>query len=172
MTVDVSEWIKAFQGLDDLKESLARRMGVSAGQIVRDDAKERAPIGDPYKDGYGAAWKTGSDDPGALKEAIYLAFNEKQSNAVTVVYSVSWNAKKAFWGVFKEFGFVMQYATFGNSGSGFWTDKSYNQENRPLQIKAEPFLAPALDSNISKIRDAALNRGKEEFQKLLQEIKT
>lgn len=171
MTVDVSEWIKAFDGMDDLKESLARRMGVTAGQVVRDDAKDRAPLGDPWVMGYGADWKTGSDDPGALKESIYLAYNERQSNDQQIVYSVSWNAQKAFWGVMVEFGFIMADQVVGESGVGFWTLKGTPRKGGPLQVKAQPFLAPALDANIGRIRDAALARGKEEFPKLLQEIR-
>jgi len=170
MTVDVSEWLKAFDGLDDLKESLARRMGVSAGVIVRDDAKERAPIGDPTE-GYDASWKTGSDQPGALRDAIYLAYSDA-STETQVVYSVSWNAKKAFWGVFVEFGFVMEHLVLMNRAQNtFWTEKGEARPDGPLRVEATPFLAPALDSNIARIAKAALDRGKIEFPKLLQEIK-
>lgn len=168
MTVDVTDWIKAFDGLDDLKESLARRMGVTAGQIVRDDAKERAPVGGA---GYDADWKTGSSDPGTLRDAIYLAYNEKQSDKTQVVYSVSWNAKKAFWGVFMEFGFIQSHLIAMNGDGAFWTYKGRERKDGPQFVEAQPFLAPALDSNIGRIRQAALERGKEEFPKLLQEIK-
>lgn len=171
MPVDISDLLKGLDGLVGLKESLARRMGVSAGIVVRDEAKENAPIGDPFQMGYGADWKTGSTEPGALKESIYLAYNEKQTTKDRVVYSVSWNAKKAFWGVFMEFGFVMSDVTLGGSGVGFWTLKGTSRIGGPLNVKAHPFLAPALDQNISRIAKAAIDRGKEEFPKLLQEIK-
>lgn len=168
MTVDVSEWLKAFDGLDDLKESLARRMGVSAGVIVRDDAKDRAPVGG---DGYGADWKTGSTDPGTLKDAIYLAYNEKQSSEQQVVYSVSWNAKKAFWGVFMEFGFLQEFKIGMNPNATFWTNKAYPREGGPQRVEAQPFLAPALDANVQNVYRAAVSRGKEELPNLLREIK-
>lgn len=167
MTVDVSGWVKAFDGLADLKESLARRMATTGGRIVRDDAIERAPLGGA---GYDAGWKTGSTEPGTLKDAIYLAYNERQSNETQVVYSVSWNAKKAFWGVFMEFGFIQEHLITMNKNATFWTQKGRERKDGPQHVEAQPFLAPALDSNISQIRQAVLERGKEEFPKLLKEI--
>lgn len=171
MPVDVSGLFKAFDGLLDKKESLARRMGVSAGVVVRDEAKENAPLGDAAKNGYSADWKTGSTEPGALKEAIYLAYNEGQSTPNKVVYSVSWNAKKAFWGVFIEFGFVMDHLVAMNKGGEFWTEKGKPKPGGSLRVDAAPFLAPALDNNIQRIANAALDRGREEFPKLMAEIK-
>lgn len=170
MPVDVSGLLRAFDGLSDLQESLARRMGVSGGVVIRDAAIENAPVGDE-KDGYAASWKTGSTEPGALKEAIYLAYNESQSNDQQIVYSVSWNAKKAFWGVFIEFGFIMDHLVGMNPDGTFWTDKSKKRPKGALTVDAQPFLAPALDNNIQRIVQATLDRGKQEFPKLLQEIK-
>lgn len=170
MPVDVSEWLKAFDGLNDLKVSLASRMAVEAGVIVRDDAKERAPEADPFVMGYNAEWKTGSTTPGALRDAIYLSRSDS-SNDTQVVYSVSWNSREAFWGVFVEFGFEMTDMVIGASGVGFWTVKGVKRPGGSLQVKAQPFLAPALDSNIQRIATAAIARGREELPKLLAEIR-
>lgn len=171
MPVDLSGLFAGLDGLVEKKESLARRMGVSGGQVVREAARDNVPIGDPT-DGYDAPWKKGSTEPGALRDAIYLAYSEKRSDKDRFVYSVSWNTKKAFWGVFVEFGFIMEHLVLMNVGQNtFWTVKGAVRPNGPLRVNAKPFLAPALDQNLSRIFDAALNRGKEELPKLLAEIK-
>ncbi len=171
MTVDVSEWLKALDGMDDLKEALARRMGVSGGVIVRDAAIENAPDGD--KNGpYNAEWKTGSSakQEHVLADAMYLAYSD-QSTPTKIVYSISWNAKKAFWGVFVEFGFLMDNLVIMNPDGSFFTDDSKPKPGGGLQVKARPFLAPALDANVQNVYRAAVSRGKEELPKLLREIK-
>lgn len=172
MPVDISDLMAGLDGLDKMKESLARRMGVSAGVIVRDEAKENVITGDRGP-AYQADWKTGSsvNQDHVLADALYLAYNEKLSVGGKVVYSVSWNSEKAFWGVFKEFGFEMEDVVAGNPDIGFWTLKGKKREDGPLRVEATPFLAPALDENIARILQAALDRGKAEFSKLLQEHK-
>jgi len=70
--VDFSGIVKGLEKMGPaFQESLARRMGVAAGSVIRDEAKERAPVG---KTG---TW--GSITPGLLKSSIYLAYSPEQS---------------------------------------------------------------------------------------------
>src|SRR5574337_933078 len=69
-----------------LRESLARSMAVAGGKVLRDEAKLLAPVGTE---------EGGSIHPGALRNAIYLAFKDSGSTGKNIRYSVSWNAKKA-----------------------------------------------------------------------------
>ncbi len=71
------------------RESLARSMAVAGGQVIRDDAKDRAPRG----------------DSGALANAIYLAYKPLRSDKDQQVYSATWNTKKAPHGHLVEFGY-------------------------------------------------------------------
>ena len=88
MTLDTSEWDAALVKLDGpLKEKLARSMAVAGGTLLRDEAKQNAPV-----------------DTGLLRDSIYLAFKDNLSNDAQIVYSVSWNSKTAPHGHLIEFG--------------------------------------------------------------------
>lgn len=177
MAVDLSELLAGLDALGAVKESLARRMAVGAGVLVRDDAKERAPVGMPgdYENPNRHETNTA---PGSLREAIYLAYAPDRSNGGKVVYSVSWNAKKAYWGHMVEFGVEMRFqAAYGTEGHFTISDKeglpnkrggkSRPRKGGPLIIKARPFLGPALDANLGKMLARALEVGRVELPKLL-----
>lgn len=172
MTVDVSGWIKAFDGMDDKKESLARRMGVSGGKVIEDAARANVPEGD-RGEAYRADWKTGSSESQqyTLRDAIYLAFRDNESGPTQVVYAVSWNSAKAFWGVFVEFGFQMTHQVIQNEDGTYFTLKGIPRKGGTLQVESRPFLGQAFDANSGKAIAAMLARGKEEFPKLLAEIR-
>lgn len=86
--LDTSEWTSALSKLDGkFKEGLARSMAVAGGKVLRDEAKQQAPV-----------------DTGRLRDSIYLAFKDDRSNEAQIVYSVSWNAKLAPHGHLIEFG--------------------------------------------------------------------
>lgn len=181
MAVDMRGLFEALDGLNEQKESLARRMGVAAGVVVRDDAKARAPVGTPSDYDSVSRHET-NQQPGALREAIYLAYAADRSNSAKTVYTVSWNAKKAYWGAMVEFGVEMRFQT-GVGKNGFFTldgepsaanrrgGKSRLRKGGPLQIKARPFLGPALDANLSTMMQRALEVGRAELPKILAEIK-
>src|SRR5574337_746439 len=83
-----------------LRESLARSMAVAGGKVLRDEAKLLAPVGTE---------EGGSIHPGALRNAIYMAFKDSGSTGKDIRYSVSWNAKKAPHGHLVEFGHWQPY---------------------------------------------------------------
>lgn len=180
MAVDLSGLFAGLEQLVDIRESLARRMGAAAGAVVRDEAKERAPEGSP-EDGYGADWRHPTNtQPGTLKDAIYLAYAPNRSDKVQFTYTVSWNAKKAYWGAMVEFGVDMVHQVVSDGEGNFWTvadpdglpTKRSNgpmmaRKKGPLHIEARPFLGPALDATHGKMLEAALQRGKLALQELL-----
>ena len=95
---DMSSAMAGLQKLGDLKESLARRMGVSGGVVLRDEAKKNADRGSDAVVNSRAEGSTGigSREAGALAAAIYLAFDTERSDEKQVVYNVSWNQKDAW----------------------------------------------------------------------------
>lgn len=165
-TFNDQEWIDAFAKLrGPLKESLARRMCVSGGRILRDEAKVRATRVQEWK--YNpTSW--GSKKKGTLARSIYLAFNEKLSNSYQVTYSVSWNRKIAPYGHLVEFGYMMRYFVFKDRTGEYHTVKTIKLKT-PRKILATPFLGTTFDSHAHIAYQAMLQRGREEFPKLLQE---
>ena len=157
--------------LDHLKgagrESLARRMLVSGGVILRDEARQNARISHAKTSWIPNPKSRGSDTPGQLATAIYLARNEKLSNQTVFTYSVSWNAKLAWWGKLREFGYTMRYAVYKDA-NGVWHTNKKLPLAEPRRMPAHPILAPAFDQNIMRVREAMIARGKEELPKILQ----
>lgn len=179
MAVDLSGLMAGLDALGEAKESLARRMAVAAGVLVRDDAIARAPEGDP-SDYQSVSRHSSNTAPGSLKNAMYLVFDKEASTKDKIVYHVSWNSEKAYWGAMVEFGVEMKFQV-GFGSNGFFTfnteeglpnrrgGKSMPRKGGPLMIKARPFLGPALDANMGKMMARALEVGRVELPKLLSE---
>lgn len=168
-TFDDKEWITAFALLrGPAKESLARRMCVSGGIVLRDEAKVRALRAPNWKFNP-TSW--GSQKKGTLSSAIYLAFNEKLSNTYQFTYSVSWNHRIAPYGKLVEFGYLMRYAFFKDRTGEYHTVKRIKLAT-PRRIPARPFLATTYDSHLQVARSAMIERGREELPKLLKESAT
>lgn len=154
----LTDFRSALDGLDQLagplKTKLARSMGVAAGKVYRDEAIRRAPIGD------------GSDMPGTLKEAIYLAYSDKRTTQQLVTYSISWNSKLAPHGHLIEFGHwrINQLVPIGSGG--LWVATT-DRLDTPKWMPAHPFLRPALDAMGSRAGQAAIERGKVRMRELL-----
>lgn len=87
---DMSEWSAVLDNLAGPgRESLARRMLVSGGVVLRDEAKAQAPVGvaeEQLVRQYGGSLK-----PGSLQAAIYLAKSDKLTTRTVFTYVVSWN---------------------------------------------------------------------------------
>jgi hypothetical protein len=166
-TFDMSEWAN---GLDRLrttgKESLARRMLVSGGQVLRDEAKARASVSHARTQFRYNPSSRGSQGEGALSESIYLAFNQKLSTSTVFTYSISWNDKKAFWGKFREFGHMIKYRFFYDEAGIYHTIKSQPLKT-PVWVPGTPFLAPTFDSQLSRVREVMIARGRIELPKIL-----
>lgn len=161
-----SEWITAFAALKGpMKESLARRMCVSGGKVLEAEAKRNAARVPVWK--YNPT-SFGSQKKGTLVRAIYLARNEKLTNTYQFTYSVSWNRKIAPYGKFVEFGYKQIYVVFKDRTGEYHTNKKILLKT-PHKIPATSFLGKAFDSHVHIARDAMLERGREEFPKLLKE---
>jgi hypothetical protein len=142
-----------------VRESLARRMGVEGGVLIRDEAKARATF-DPY-------WQP--KHPGLLASSMYLARNEQLSNEYEFVYSVSWNRTKAPHAHLVEVGHCMPYRVHRNRITGkFRTDKTDPLPGQGKWVPAYPFLRPAWDARKHDAVVAMMTRGKQELPILLR----
>ncbi len=164
-----------FAGIDGLLESrvpVARAMGVAMGQVVRDEAKELAPTLAPGDQGWD------NQKAGLLKEAIYLAFDNRRSvlNNGLLIYTVSWNAKKAPHGHLVEFGFVMEFESTRDYDTNKWVTPLVGNRRvdgrtravgipreEPLFIHHHPFLGPAFDTKLPTLNGIAVAAGKLAF---------
>jgi HK97 gp10 family phage protein len=148
-SLDVSGWLA---GLDKLggpaRVSLARSMAVAGGQVLRDEAKRQAPV-----------------DDGTLRDSIYLAYKDGKSNDKQVVYSVTWNSKKAPHGHLLEFGHWQPYVVRKLPNGDWFTTKE--KLATPKFTAAKPFLRPALDIAKGRAAQAMLERGRERLQTIL-----
>ena len=98
---DIKEFEKSLSRLNqEVRENIAKSAAVAGAQVIRDEAKLRAPVYDP-KTGERVNKKA---KPGALRDAMYVAHSEKQSSSKQKAVTVSWNAKKAPHGHLVEFG--------------------------------------------------------------------
>jgi hypothetical protein len=160
----VTDLRDALAGLDRLKGpiaySLARSIGVAAGKVYRDEAKQFAPVG-------ADKWYGSSTTPGLLKSAIYVAFRENVSTRQQVVYGVSWNAKKAPHGHWAEFGHVQRFEVRTDPGGEWFTTKI--PLDKPRHIAATPFLRPAYEGSGARAAAAALDRAKVRYPELLRD---
>ena len=158
--VDLSD---AFAGLDALgqaaKEHLPRSMAVAGGQLLRDEAKLRAPVYD------GASALASGDTvknprtPGQLRDAIYLAYSESRSipQIGQATYSVSWNAAKAPHGHLLEFGhWRINKLVKGKDGWHPTTERLPS----PKWVSAIPFLRPAYEARGQDVIAAMMERGR------------
>ncbi len=142
--VDLSSVMEGLDGLVKLRTSLSRSMAVAGGKVLRDEAKERAPV-----------------KSGRLKGAIYLAYKDGRSTDDEVVYSISWNAKVAPHGHLIEFGHAVVRG--GKAGKG-----GVNIGWAP----AKPFLRPAYDAALPRAQQAMIERGRERLPELLRDLYT
>lgn len=173
MKADMSS---ALEGLSKLagpiKESLARRMAVSGGITLRDEAARNAAQRDIWSITNPLATSRGSTVAGTLAKAVYLAHDTELSNDKQVVYKVSWNNEKAWWGKLVEFGYQPKYKIAKDKHGNWFTLHDENGKKIPLdrdvaRVRAYPFLGPAYDSKIGQARRDMVKRGKEELPKLL-----
>lgn len=163
---DVSGWDVAFDQLaGPIRTSLARRMGVEGGVALRDEAKRWVqPSVGPYNPN-----SRGSQEAGQLREAIYLAFDEGNSSDVVFTYTISWNAKKAWWGKLVEFGYHQRYLVLFDKEKGYYTTVKEVPLSEPKWIPGKPFLRPAFDIMQPKLTNIMVTRGMRELPILLGE---
>lgn len=155
------------------KESLASRMAVSGGVVLRDKAAANARERDRYSVTNPLAASRGSTVAGTLADAVYLARDTDLSTPTLVVYKVSWNNAKAWWGRLVEFGYQPKYKIAKDKHGNWFTLHDANGKPIPLtanvaRVPAYPFLGPAYDEMLGKARREMINRGKEELPKILR----
>jgi hypothetical protein len=157
---NASGWDAAFAKIKGSRESLARRMGVSGGVLLRDEAKAIAPIAEPAM--------AGDHPPGTYRDSIYLAFDSDRSTATEFAYKVSWNAQIAWWGKLIEFGHWMPYKVVRVNGSFYTTDeKDERNGGKGQRIPAQGILARTGDALAADALRAMIERGKAELPILL-----
>lgn len=172
----IDDIIKGLGQFLEIREPLARAMGVAMGQVVRDEAIVRAPELKPGDEGYD------NQRRGQLKEAIYLAFDGRRSvlNAGHYVYQVSWNAKKAPHGHLVEFGHWMAYKFARGEEGKFYTPLQgthrvggrkrglgYPIDGGGFYVDTHPFLGPAFDAKLPKLNDIAAAAGAAVFSETM-----
>jgi hypothetical protein len=162
--VDISEVTAGFAALADMKESLARTMGVAMGQEVRDEAKIRAPVLKPENRG------TDNQRAGLLRDSIYLAYDKRRTAIAggSYRYVVSWNSQRAPHGHLAEFGHWLTYQYAQTEDGEYYTPKPLVPNSSPggFFVEAQPFLGPAFDAKVGGLYTIALAAGKARFEEL------
>jgi hypothetical protein len=147
--LDTSGWAEGLAKLDGpLRASLARSMAVAGGKVLRDEAKQQAPV-----------------ESGRLQSSIYLVFKDGESSDRQVIYSVSWNHRVAPHGHLVEFGHWQPYVV-KRLPSGEWITTSIKRAT-PKWIAAKPFLRPAFDIAHKTAQAAMVARGRQRLPELL-----
>jgi hypothetical protein len=164
---DLSQWDAVFTGLQGpIKESLARRMLVEGGVLLRDVAKANAPVSDgPYNPS-----SRGSHHAGTYQDSLYLAKDTDNTTATNIFYKVTWNAKKAWWGKLIEFGYWRKYEVHRDNAGNFYTDKT-KLLAVPVWVPPEAPLGRTARGQKGNAVRVMIERGKKELPILLSEIK-
>lgn len=159
--IDLSSALAGLGKVGDAAYGVSRSMAVAAGQVVRDEAKARAPV-----------------ESGGLRDAIYLAFRDGESTQTLVKYQVTWNAKKAPHGHLLEFGH-WRYNVFINGkpqkslapglkrGKGPQDHTGPGALETPVWTAAYPFLRPAYEATKGRLLDVAVTRGRQRFAEIM-----
>lgn len=125
--------------IDRIKASAkgAVRPAAQAGiQVYYDEVKARAPVGQSVHHTKG---KKQTFQPGNLRDSIYQAYADKESNDKRAAYRVSYNKKKAFYGHFVE--------------------------NGTSKMAAQPFIRPSYDA----VRKEAIHATRVELRAQLKD---
>ena len=162
MTADFSDVNKLLDACSDpdMKVHLARSMAVAGGKIISKEAKIRAPVYVPGS-GRNGNWqginKKSAAKTGSLRDAIYIAYKDEDSDVNHIQYSVSWNSTKAPHGHLVEF--------------GHWLVSHGKAKEKIKYVPAYPFLRPAYEASAARAVKAMIERGRERLPELLNEAK-
>lgn len=141
----IEKGLEKLQG--EVAEAVARSGALAGAQVIRDEARIRAPVYTP-KPGQRV---NENAKPGQLKDSIYVAYAERRSSKRLKTYSVSWNAKKAPHGHLVEFGHWLVI-----------------KGKRIRRIPGKSFLRAAYEARLQKARDAAITRMRERWAELMK----
>lgn len=123
-------------------------MGAALGAAFRDEAKANVPVRE-----------------GKLRDAMYVALDTDLSTDTRVVYTVSWNRQKAFYGHFLEFGWT-QVNVQTQLSDGTWITLSERLDT-PIRRAAKPFMRPALGTVMPRSMRIAAAAGRKRLEELL-----
>lgn len=158
--LDTSQWDVALAALaGPVKESLARRMLVEGGVLLRDAAKGNARM---------AANAEGKDVRGVLAASIYLVYEKESETKSSYTYKISWNSKIAPHGHLVEFGHWMTHKVY-KARNGEWYTLKDQPLDAPRWVAARPFLKPTFDSYGNVAIRAMILRGQKELPIILRE---
>lgn len=161
VVLDLSGWKAKFQQLGGPGiESVARRMGVAGGRLLRDQAKSIA-----------SAAKTGGGRtkvPQRVIDSIYVAYDKRGSGSNVYTYNVTWNHLQARNGHWFEFGYYRRYVVQFNKKTGTFVTFKNKPLANPIRVPAVAFLARAYDSNLPEAKDAMIDAGKFAFEEFLK----
>lgn len=146
---DASNLMRAIDKLGDDGYKVARSMGVAAGQLLRDEAKANVGV-----------------ESGKLKNAIYVAFDERESTANRIRYNVSWNSKKAPHGHLVEFGHWRTNVVV-QLPNGQWITTP-EKLPKPVRVKPQAFLRRAGDTMRPHLMRVAVTAGQRRLRDILQ----
>lgn len=160
ITLDANEWDHAFKGMaGPVRESLARRMLVEGGVLLRDAAAGAARL---------AANKEGKEVRGLWASAMRLVRTPEEENEHMFAYKVSWNSKVAPHGHLVEFGHWMTHKVY-KAANGEWYTLKDQPLDAPKWVAARPALGPTMDSYGATAIRVMILRGQRELPKLLME---
>lgn len=142
------------------KESLARRMGVAGGRVIRDAAAVNASE-IPPKAEYGAPRR------GVLAKAMYVAYDKRNTNRHEYSYNVSWNSRIARHGHLVEFGHWQIYKIF-LAKDGHWYTNKKQKLDVPKWQPGYPFLRPAFDNNLQRALTVMIEAGRDALPEIMK----
>ena len=148
-----------------LKDSLAARMLVEGGVLLRDRAKALAPLSDgPYN-----PTSRGSQARGTLQSAYYLAKDSDNTTDEHKEYKVSWNARIAWWGKLVEFGYFRKFKVHRNEQGEFYSVGEELPQSEWKWVRPVAPLANSISSHGKQAVAAMIERGRKELPELLKE---
>lgn len=149
---DLSEFNEFIKDLGESVEHAIRPAAQAGAQVLYDNVKENvASIGRVT---------------GNLSNAIYQAYDKRNSNEQQAFYQVGWNARKAPHGHLLEYGHIQRYVTYVGKDGKWHTavrpemrgkklprgklsqavkDAYFVQRRAPIHVAAQPFMRPAAD---------------------------
>ena len=158
--IDFSASDKLFKALSgEMMQSLGRRMSVTGGVLLRDEAKRRALIADD---------KQKVERRGLWASTMYLAFDTDASTKNYIAYKVSWNRLIAKHGHLIEFGHWQPYKVY-KAADGEWYTNKRAKLDVPMWVAPRPVLRPTFETRAQDALRAMMERGKDELPRLLRE---
>jgi hypothetical protein len=133
--MDVSSVYAMLDRLEEDAESVIRPAAQAGAEVVYQEARRLVGRSTKPHYFYGTSYKKGSEskdgrykyNPGHLRDSIYQVYSRDNSSKTVATYHVSWNMKKAPYGLFVERGMS------------------------PFAKQSKPFIRPAIVNSRDKV---------------------